>query len=168
MNLCLQDWSPLPTQFLQFTEKKKNAVMDHGTFTNLLYAHAHFTMYGLFLRCRIVVDPPGFMRNDLFVHLAEDNSTTVLYFNPALEDNAAMVQSLIPLEKQVLDSYERIHDTKKNMVYSLAHHLTHGMLRIDNTQQMPSSLQDYVLRISGVWESDTHVGLTYRFILGAK
>ena len=52
---------------------------------------------------------------------------------------------------------------KKTPIYRIKDQLTNGFLKIFN-EILYKEKNDFILKIYGIWETDTEYGLTYKFI----
>ena len=52
-------------------------------------------------------------------------------------------------------------------VYSITQQIQNNMFKIFSDRMEPGDFKDYtvVLRISGIWESETEYGITYKFVV---
>jgi hypothetical protein len=154
--LFLLPENKIKNECVQFTEKKKNMIID-GTFSKIVYATAHFMSSGIFQHCHIVVTPPGLegrirmpvrpedytqktydeiidkWEND---HKAGDNVLpmypykTMYKFDPNMEENRDTVVNLCVMEEQLLEYYKRLHNINKTCVYNLKSALLNGNIKI--------------------------------------
>jgi hypothetical protein len=96
-------------------------------------------------------------------------------FSPTYPVNYNIIKELNQIEYHIMEHYKQyVGRTHKQNVYSLRNQLRTGNLRIyvytsfDDMEPihdtiLPSELF-YVLKISGIWETATHVGITYKFM----
>jgi|LauGreDrversion4_2_1035121.scaffolds.fasta_scaffold21071_3 hypothetical protein len=181
----------IQNRHVQFTEKKKNMIID-GQFSKIVFASPHFIMNGMFFHCRIMVVPPGLeaririLQPDHSVksydeivnrwendHYVGDNVLpmypykTTYRFDPNLEDNRETVVHLCVLEEQILEYYKEMHGVQKTAVYNLKSSLLNGTIKIheeSDSSEKKTVFNEYVLKISGVWETKMNVGLTFKFM----
>ena len=183
----------IQNRYIQFTEKKKNMIID-GQFSKIVFASPHFIMNGVFFHCRVVTIPLGLdaririLQPDHSVksydeivnrwendHHVGDNVLpmypykTTYRFDPNLEDNRETVVHLCVLEEQILEYYKEMHGVPKTAIYNLKSSLLNGTIKIHeepesvHTEKKPI-FNEYVLKISGVWETKMYVGLTFKFM----
>ena len=156
MNLILQ-----PSQFnqiyLYFLEKKSNMIID-GFFSKLLYSTKHFTTTGLFIDCLFqqqTIKKNGISTFELDIHKNED-----------------IISSLIEIEKQILLTYiQQFQISNKMMVQDIENKFKSGIIKYysssiynKTTNYKPSYNINYYIKISGIWETDHQIGLTYKII----
>lgn len=78
----------------------------------------------------------------------------------ANEYNKMLVGQLQFIEKNILDKLP----SKKNPQYNIYNQLCTGCIKLNTLSKLTSQSNFIVLKINGVWESKTDVGLTFRFI----
>jgi hypothetical protein len=182
---------PVSNQNIQFGDKKKNMIID-GQFSKIVYASHYFVSNGIFLHCRILVKPPGLDgRIRLHDHTNPDFSLkafadilnrwdnrqgenvlpvypykSVYKFDPNLDDNRDTVVQLCIMEEQVLEYYKTMRNIQKTNVYNLKSSLLNGNIKIHDEMDMSvyKHPNEYILKISGVWETNMNVGLTFKFM----
>jgi len=114
-----------------------------------------------------------------------------VYFSFTHPVNYAVMKDLIQIEHALLEHYKQWYNVPhKQNIYSLRNQLRCGSLRVyashshahhtihvQQQQQpqtspigtgtgthVPSLMRPYVLKISGVWETATHLGITYKYV----
>ena len=149
MNILVLSLELYNKVYLYFLEKKTNHVIN-GVFTKIIYTHPHYTMNGLFLYLSL--------KNTVIEYL--DKYKTVLKFDPS--DNNETIRRMKQMENDIIVQYCKRNDINKNIELCLYDHLKQGKVRIYDTQKTSSS--QYIVKISGIWESDTTCGLTYKIM----
>jgi hypothetical protein len=66
------------------------------------------------------------------------------------------------IEEYILNQYKETKMTNKISVYNIRNQLYGGNLKISGSSF--SANKRFVLKISGVWETDTSIGLTFKFM----
>lgn len=88
------------------------------------------------------------------------SSKTFLTFSSTARNNSKVIADIIGIEDCILSYYMQMTGSQKMRVSSLHDHLQNGYIKV-----YPSGTgTTYILRISGVWEDDTRVGLTYKLM----
>jgi len=151
---------------LHFLDKKRNIIMD-GEFTKIVFSDEFVTMNGVYLFCPILFQT---------IHDKNILVKNVVYFQPYNSANSPLLKIYSELEKQILEYYREQTSSKKTPIYSLHNQLYSGNVKIyksfsptDNTLSTPPpgfSLlpKKYVIKLSGIWETDRNVGITYKFL----
>lgn len=136
---------------LFFMDSKKNIIMD-GKFTKVLYSDDLITTNGI-----SIIIP---FHN---TSLDKTYNKTMLKFQTTDPMNAKLCNELAWIEKYILDYYKQITSNTKTSTTTLNDHMKNGNVKIyrDSTA---TSVKHVVIKISGIWEDQTRVGLTYKFM----
>lgn len=94
---------------------------------------------------------------------------SVYKFDPNLDDNRETVVQLCVTEEQILECYKNMCGVQKTSVYNLKSALLNGNIKIHDEMDAASAYKpplfnEYILKISGVWETHLNVGLTFKFM----
>jgi hypothetical protein len=132
-------------------DSKKNIIMD-GKFTKVLYSDDLITTNGI-----SIIIP---FHN---TSLDKTYNKTMLKFQTTDPMNAKLCNELAWIEKYILDYYKQITSNTKTSTTTLNDHMKNGNVKIyrDSTA---TSVKHVVIKISGIWEDQTRVGLTYKFM----
>ena len=125
-------------QNIIFNEPIKNTVMDDSYFVRINYSNKYFIINGIYIIINI--------KNDSNKYKLLDNSY-----------NIKTIQFVEEIEKYILNSYTK----KKNHIYKIKDQL----LYIINKSIISNSTRDsfdYILKISGIWETNLQIGITYK------
>lgn len=143
---------------IQFLDTMENKVMD-GNFTKLIYGDDILTINGLYV--------------DFPVKLKSINRNCGV-FN--FVENKQPLDEIIDLEKKILQYYKDVYLSnglgnpyKKTIFYAIHRQLLTETLKINSFSMnaYPPHYQldkPFVLKISGIWENQTSLGLTYKFL----
>lgn len=146
--LCLQDIDPKNIYFL---ETKKNIIID-GTFTKIIYTHPYFTMNGLYFHL-----PDG---------IKSDNGFNGSFMNIYIHDiNKEWCSKIERIEREILKMYavSKLSDLNQPS-FLLQKQFKTGFLKT----YKESFATSFIMKISGVWETQTEYGITYKIIRGEK
>jgi hypothetical protein len=131
---------------LFFCEPIKNNIMTEGKFIRILYSNDHITLNGVYILI------------DLYDILCEK------YYNKYkcifnIINHKEIIDSLKLIEEEILKKYE----TNKIPSYKIYEQIKTGYIKIfsDITNNKNYS---FILKISGIWETQNNYGLTYKFI----
>jgi hypothetical protein len=141
----------LSLQNLFFMDSKKNIIMD-GKFTKVLYSDDLLTTNGV-----SIVIP---FHN---TSLDKTYNKTMLKFQTSDPTNAKLCSELAWIEKYILDYYKQITSNTKTSTTTLNDHMKNGNVKIYRDSNA-TSIKHVVIKISGIWEDQTRVGLTYKFM----
>ena len=147
MNVVL-DIDDFKLENVFFQDSVKNTVMDNSNFIRTLYSTNLFTLNGIFLKTNI-------------------NTTYVeKYFNKYKcifdkELNRTVIDKMLLIEKNIL---QKVEIKNKNAAYRIEDQLSGGNIKLF-TDNLEKSLENqYIFKISGIWETETDYGVTYKFM----
>lgn len=125
----------------------KNNIMTEGNFIRILYSTPNFTLNGIYL----------------FITL--NNITCEKYFskfrcffNILLHKD--LLDNLQIIEESILNKYL---STDKTPQYKIYEQIKNGNIKMFNDIGN-KSICSFILKISGIWETQNNYGLTYKFI----
>ena len=158
MNVIL-DISKFSTEFLFFLEKKQNIVFD-GIFTKIVYSNELFLMNGVYFQFPIK-----------FMKMNENINKIYLSYHIYTKGNLEIVQSFMNLEFMILEQYKKMNNCNKKINNTLSKQLNSGNVKIFNSYRRPTEDMSavsvnghacFIMKISGVWETNDEVGITYK------
>jgi hypothetical protein len=133
--------------FVYFCDPIKNNIMNNGNFIRILYSTSLFVLNGIYLNIYI---------NQL---------TIEKYFNKYkcafdIGAHANLIQRIKIIEENIL---RKINILGKAPQYKIYEQISNGNIKIfsDNIDNITNN---FLLKIAGVWETEYHYGLTYKFI----
>jgi len=154
MNIVL-NIDKLKRENIFFLDKKRNIIMD-GEFTKIIFSDEVISLNGLFLDCPLVTQP-----------IDKFQKKNMVWFQPYHTNNINLIQRFCLLEREILDYYKIYTESKKTPVFTLHNQLYSGNAKVfkNHINNEPSSHHDvkYIIKISGVWESEDRIGITYKF-----
>lgn len=147
MNACL-DINNIKNYNIFLNKKIPNTVIDNSYFIRINYSNELFTLSGL------------------LVYLKINIKNTERYFNKFkynfdLSDNLTIIDKLIKLEKLLLEN-EKFKHLEKN--YKLKEQLYNLNIRTFEHIDSYNNNLTFLLKISGIWLTDTQCGLTFKFL----
>ena len=140
-----------------FSETKKNIIID-GNFTKIIYSDVYVTLNGIYIIAPILYNPIDKILNK-----------NIISFNMNHPNNANFLKKLYNLETKIVDyySYEYSVTGKKN-IYCLHNQLMSGKIKLykelNNNNVNSNGDFNIVLKISGIWETENEIGITYKFL----
>jgi hypothetical protein len=151
MNICFPI-SFYESKNLFFSDPKKNIIMD-GKFTKTLYSNELITINGIYLKTPLKINNVNRILNKYYIK-----------FYPDFLSNIHIINSLIKIEKEIIDYYCVIFNCKKKPVFILKEQMLSGSLKIyrDNNVVYYDNEPNYIIKISGVWEDHEYIGITYK------
>jgi len=132
--------------FLFFCEPIKNNVMNEGNFIRILYSSDIMVLNGIYLLVNL---------NDI---------TCEKYYNKYkcnfnISNHKEIIDKLKIIEEEILKKYK----SNKTPSHKIYEQLKAGHIKLFNDVGNLSSCS-FILKISGIWETQTNYGLTYKFV----
>jgi hypothetical protein len=129
---------------------RPNMIMP-GKFTKVMYSDECITLNNI-----SIVSPLEHTK------VSGGSSKTFLSFSSTSRNNSKVIADIIRIEDYILTYYMQMTGSQKMCVSSLHDHLQNGYIKVYPSGSGTGTT--YILRISGVWEDDTRVGLTYKLM----
>jgi len=133
---------------IYFCEPIKNNVMSNGNFIRILYSTSLFVINGI----------------NLFICLNEVSiekyyNKYKCCFNPSQHKD--IIESIKTIEENLL---KNVNIKNKVPQFKIYEQLKNGNIKIfyENIDKVNSNL--FMLKISGIWETEIHYGVTYKFV----
>jgi hypothetical protein len=132
--------------FLFFCEPIKNNVMNEGNFIRILYSSDIMILNGIYLLINLT------------------DITCEKYYNKYkcnfnIYNHKEIIESIRIIEEEILKRYK----TDKIHSHKIFEQLKSGHIKLFNDVGNLTS-SSFILKISGIWETQTNYGLTYKFI----
>lgn len=134
--------------YINFLETKENIVTS-GVFTKIMYSNTLFTMNGLYFYLPIHIQD---------IHYNSYNKTYIK-FDCNVGINKTVIEHLTNIEKSILNLYDNYKE--KNCV--LHNQLISGFMKVHSSKHIKENTQ-FIVKISGIWENETNIGITYKII----
>lgn len=130
-----------------FCESIKNNIMTDGRFIRIIYSNNLFTL------------------NCIYIHITLHDHTITKYFNKYKCDfDINLHKNEILKIKNIEDELlKKVNIINKTPQFKIAEKLMNGNIKIfaDNIDRISNT---FLLKISGIWETEHHYGVTYKFI----
>ena len=144
--MTLSQYNP---QCIFYCDPIKNSIMNDGNFIRIIYANHLITLNGIILQLQV-------------------NLTGMIkYYNKykySIDISNAMLDQIRIIEMELLNRNHYCHHKKKQ--YNLYEHVSSRCIKTGDDYQTPLSQNViFLIKISGIWETDTECGITYKFIL---
>ena len=133
---------------IYFCEAIKNNIMNDGSFIRILYSNHQFVMNGIYLYINL---------ND--VSIEKFYNKYKCNFNAIL--NKDLINNLKVIEENVL---KKTIIKNKIPQYKIYEQIKNGHIKIFCENNNIKFNNQFILKISGIWETNTNYGLTYKFI----
>jgi len=140
---------------MYFLQPKQNIIMD-GTFSKIIYSDECFSLNSVYLSMPLEIQSIERSGNKHSARLAIDSS-----------QNNIFIQELSKIEHRIIEYYKQTHTNKggKNSVVSIYKQLMSGTIKLYSARKDGQAISpQFILKISGIWESQSDIGLTYKII----
>ena len=150
------DLSKFTLSNMYFLETKKNIIMD-GNFTKLIFSNEFFVMNGIYILFPIDHNGSEKIMNK-----------TQIRFNPFQQYNQTLINEFTKLEKNILEYYKQSRMCNCRIVPLLQKQMLIGFMKTNKEYKNQFLINEnnkniqYVLKISGIWETPDEIGLTYK------
>lgn len=116
----------------------KNTLINNGLFHKLLYSNHLFTSNGLYIKI-------------------DYNNTKYLNgrLNYAINSNISVIEKIECIEKYILG---KINTNNKKIYQKINEQFRSGTIKLN------SNVSSIILKISGIWENDNSIGISYKII----
>lgn len=141
-----------------FSEPIKNSIIENSNFIRLIYSNSLMTLNGIYIK----IDFEN-------IHKTSDFSKHKITINP--NDNQRIINFMRTIENDILEKYNIENKNQqqsftqqkpKQKVYKINEQLMTGYIKhIVDTNKFGNI---FILKISGIWESEKEYGLTFKFI----
>jgi hypothetical protein len=146
-----------------YYDTKDNIIMK-GKFTKLLYSNYNFTMNGIYF----------FFPIDNYT-IEKIMSKNILKFNPYSQNNLPKIQDFAKMEYRILEHYKYINNCNHKISNILSKQMYSGSIKIYkntrlikndniNDNKIEKENIEFIVKISGIWETSDEIGLTYKLI----
>jgi uncharacterized membrane protein YukC len=133
---------------IYYCDSIKNNVVSDGTFIRLIYSTNFFVTNGV----------------NISVPLSD--VTVEKYYNKYkcsfnVTNNKSSIENIYHIEKEILN---KINTKNKIIQTKITDQLKNGNFKIfSETMDKSSIVHLFILKISGIWETDNYIGLTFKF-----
>ena len=135
---------------IALAESKKNIVLE-GYFTKLNYLSKWCTMSSLLFY--LPIEPK---------HILNENNNIGVKFDAYSTSNLNIVKFFSQLEQQLLDYYIQYQQRPFKKSNLLNKQLFNGFIKINSSSKQFERSRKFIIKISGIWETKTEVGITYK------
>jgi hypothetical protein len=128
-----------------FYEPIKNSIIENSSFIRLIYSNELMAINGIYIK----ID---------FDNVTKTNDFSKQKITININDNAKIINYIKSIESEIL---QKINIQRKRKIYKISEQLMTGYIKhlIDNKYA-----NSFILKISGIWESENDYGLTFKFI----
>tara|TARA_A100001035_G_scaffold280247_2_gene284900 strand:- start:7800 stop:8234 length:435 start_codon:yes stop_codon:yes gene_type:complete len=123
-----------------FNEAIKNTVINDSNFIRILYSNKDFTLNGIYIK----VD---FIKTSNYNKFFENTT------------NLTIIKYVENLETHILNIYNK----NKQHNYKIHEQISYIATKITSSSSN-KSIFSYIFKVSGIWETNSVIGITYKFI----
>jgi hypothetical protein len=138
-----------------FLESKRNMIMD-GTFAKIIYSNQYFSLNSIYFDFPIEL-----------LSLDKQLNKYIMKYNPNTFSNNALIQELSKIEYRIIEYYKQTNEICKRTNCILNKQLLTGNLKMYkdfNLSKINKNPPEYIIKISGIWENNNEIGITYKII----
>jgi len=132
---------------IYFCEPIKNNIMNDGNFIRILYTNPQVTLNGVYLFVKL---------NDIVCEKYYNKYKC----NFDISTHSDIIDNLKVIEENILKKLDIKEKTPQFKIYE---QIKNGNIKIFNDIGNKSSCS-FILKISGIWETFSNFGLTYKFV----
>lgn len=132
---------------IYFNKSVNNTVITNGKFTRVLFSNSLYTINSLL-----------YLINFNNITIEQSYNKYKCYFSQEKYKN--LRSNIRNIENTILETTS----IKKEKKFCISNQLDTGCIRLFENS-MPERDKNFILKISGIWETDTDYGLTYKFML---
>jgi len=139
-----------------FLESKENNIMN-GNFIKILYSTEEFTMNGIYFDF-----PIQNVERKIF------NNKKIIFFDTISQKE--LISQFSKIESDIIQLFmknESIQNDKvysKKIINSIQSQMNNGMMKYYNYSERISEHPRFYVKISGIWETFSDIGVTYKLI----
>jgi hypothetical protein len=134
-------------QYVYFCEPTRNNIMNEGGFIRILYSTNHMMLNGIYLLINI---------NNFVCDKYYDKYRCMF----SVVNHMSLIQQLKQIEDKLLVKVGIQDKIPQHKIYE---QLLNGNIKIFNSIDNKTSCS-FILKISGIWETQYNYGLTYKFM----
>ena len=129
-------------EYLYFSEGVKNNIMENSKFYRISYSNENISLKTLIFELQLTFLEP--VKHNMFSNRSIQIENTL--------KNSEIIDKIVGIEKDILQLF---FTGPKKPKFSIKDLFSKHTLKLDN----PNNLH---IKISGIWETDTEYGITYR------
>jgi hypothetical protein len=133
--------------YIYFCDPIKNNVMNEGNFIRILYSTPSFVLNGIYLLIRL---------NDIIVEKYYNKYKCIFNVNVHRE----LIENIKTIETNLLKKINIKNKFPQNKIYE---QLKNGNIKIFSDINVKPYTNTFLLKISGIWETESHYGVTFKF-----
>ena len=133
--------------FIYFCDPIKNNIMADGTFIRILYSNEIFVMNGIYLMIP-------------FQNVFIEKYYNKYRCNFDIHSHKELIEKIKWIEESIL---KKMKNKNKIHVFKIYEQMRNGNIKVFSDSQ-ENIHNAFILKISGIWETDINYGVTYKFL----
>jgi len=133
---------------IYFCDPIKNNIVDDGKFIKILYSASNFILNGIYL-----------LLNFNEINIERYYNKYKCNFSTSIHEK--LIDNIKNIEFNLLSKYELFNKIPNYKIYE---QLKNGNIKLFCDDLKKTNNNSFILKISGLWETDLYYGLTYKFI----
>lgn len=150
MNLVI-DIDTFDSNNIYFLESVKNTIINDSNFIRIIYSNDLFMLNGIFLKITLKITNSDKYYNK-YKYVFDYNS------------NKSEIGKIILIEEMIL---HMLNIKNKQPVFRIGEQLINENIKLFSDIPFKNIENKFILKMSGVWESDTEFGIIYKFMNGS-
>jgi hypothetical protein len=149
MNIIINkdDFNP---DYVFFQNSVKNIIMQDGNFTRIIYSNSLFILNSIIVTIDLHI-----------THYEKYFNKYKYFFDCTYENTRKELEKISLIEKQILD---RIQFPNKKPIYRINQQISYGNIKFYTDTIQYNSDQKIYIKLSGIWETATEYGVSFKFI----
>jgi|UniRef100_A0A6C0CIT6 hypothetical protein len=135
-------------QHIYFYDPIENTIMDNSEFIKLVYSTNDFICNGIYLLLNINIT-------------SKENYFKKIKYNFDINNNKELLKNIRNIEQELLSKYNILDKTKK---FNINDSINTGSLKIYPPPDNIKVINNFILKISGIWENKNEYGLTFKIL----
>ena len=147
MNVILT-YKQFQKNHIYFYEPIENTIMANSQFIKLIYSTEDLILNGLYILMNINIS-------------SKESYFKKMKYNFDLNNNRDLLNNIFRIEKEILNNYNHSNKIQKLNIYES---LNTSSLKIYPSSDSNKPPNNFILKISGVWENEKEYGLTFKIL----
>ena len=131
---------------------------EDGQLAKIIYRTTQYTLNMLYTKIRLKINKPS---QHYFPHYTKKN----IFFSQL--PNNKTLDIIYELENLILRKYQTQTETLKLARYNIRDMLSKGFIKVlsyTHTTELSTEIDDFVLKIGGIWEDSLSFGITFKIL----
>ena len=150
MNI-VTDINAFDSNNVYFLDSVKNTIMSDSNFIRIIYSNHLFMLNGIFLKINLKIN-------------SSDKYYNKYKYTFDYNINKSEIEKIILIEEIVL---RMLNIKNKFPVFRIGEQLINENIKLFSDVPFKNIENQFVLKMSGAWESDTEYGIIYKFMNGS-